>query len=66
MGQENSVCLEQQIYAIQENVTQPLVVMVETFRMSAQACQAFYYYVSINFYDKRLPSVLLLYLTKLP
>ena len=28
---QNIVCFEQQIYAHQENFTQPLVVMVETF-----------------------------------
>ena len=33
--QQNTVCLEQQIYASQENFTHPLVVMVETFRNSA-------------------------------
>ena len=34
--QQNTVGLEQQIYAIQEYFTQPLVVMVETFRRYAQ------------------------------
>ena len=33
--QQNFECLEQQIYASQENFTQPLVAMVETFRRSA-------------------------------
>ena len=33
--QQNPVCLEQQIYASQENFTKPLVVMVETFRRCA-------------------------------
>ena len=28
------MCLEQQVYASQENLTQPLVVMVETFKRS--------------------------------
>ena len=32
--QQNTVSLEQQMYASQENFTQPLVVMVETFRRS--------------------------------
>ena len=32
--QQNTVCLEQQIYASQENFSQPLLVMVETFRWS--------------------------------
>ena len=31
---KNRVCLGQQIYTSQENFTQPLVVMVETFTMS--------------------------------
>ena len=31
---QNTVCLERQIYANQESFTQPLVVMVETFRRS--------------------------------
>ena len=35
--QQNTVCLEQQIYASQEYFTQPLVVMGETFRRSACA-----------------------------
>ena len=36
----NKTCLEQQIYASQKIFTQPLVVMVETFRRSApqQTC----------------------------
>ena len=34
-SQQNTVCLEQQIYASQKKITQPLVVMVETFRRSA-------------------------------
>ena len=29
-----TVCLEHQIYASKKNIAQPLVVMVETFRMS--------------------------------
>ena len=33
--QQYPVCLEQQIYASQENFTHPLVVMVETLRRSA-------------------------------
>ena len=32
--QQNNVCFEQQIYASQETFTQPLVVMVDTFRRS--------------------------------
>ena len=32
--QQTTVCLEQQIYASQENFTQPLVLIVETFRRS--------------------------------
>ena len=32
---QNTVCLEQEICASQENFTQPLVVLVETFRRSA-------------------------------
>ena len=32
---QNTVCLEQQAYASQENCIQPLVVMVETFRRSS-------------------------------
>ena len=31
---QNTVCLDQQNYASQENFTQPLVVMVEKFRRS--------------------------------
>ena len=31
---QNIVCFEQQIHASQENFTQPLFVMVETFRRS--------------------------------
>ena len=34
--QQNTVCLEQQIYASQENFTHLLVVMVETFRRSGR------------------------------
>ena len=34
--QQNTVCLEQQIYDSRENVIQTLVVMVETFRRTAQ------------------------------
>ena len=33
--QQNTICLEQQIYADQENFTQPMVLMDETFRKSA-------------------------------
>ena len=33
--QQNTVCLEQQIYASQEQFTQLLIVLVETFRKSA-------------------------------
>ena len=36
--QQNTVCLEQQIYASREHFTQPLVVMVETFWRSAAYC----------------------------
>ena len=32
--QQNTVCLEQQIYASQENLTPTLLVMLETFRRS--------------------------------
>ena len=35
---QNTACLQQQIYTSQENFTQPLVVMVETFRRSALQC----------------------------
>ena len=35
---QNTVCLEHQIYASQKKITQPLVVMVETFRMSGVWC----------------------------
>ena len=35
--QQNTMCLEQQIYDRQESFTQPLVVMVETFRRTAEA-----------------------------
>ena len=34
--QQNTVCLEQQIYASPGNFTQPLVVIVETFRRSME------------------------------
>ena len=33
--QQNTICLEQQIYTSQGNFAQPLVVMVETFRRFA-------------------------------
>ena len=36
--QQNTVRLEQQIYASQDDFTQPLVVMVETFRRSGAHC----------------------------
>ena len=36
--QQNTVCLEQPIYASQENFTHSLVVMVDTFIMSALDC----------------------------
>ena len=32
---QNTVCLKQPIYTSQENFTKPVVVMVDTFRMSA-------------------------------
>ena len=35
-SQQNILCLEQQIYASQENFKQPLVVMVETFTRSGK------------------------------
>ena len=34
--QQNTLCLEQQIYASQENFTHTLVMMVETFRRPGQ------------------------------
>ena len=37
--QQNTVCLEQQIYASQDKFTQPMVVMVETFRRSGIPAQ---------------------------
>jgi hypothetical protein len=46
--------LEQQIYASQENFTQPLVVMVETFRRYAMTLILVTYFLSYDIKEKSL------------
>ena len=43
---QNVVCSEKQTYASQDNFTQPLVVMVETFRKSATSIM---YYKGLHY-----------------
>ena len=51
--QQNTVSLEQKVYAKKENITQPLVVMVEAFRRSGFRKKSYFWFDSQT---KRLKS----------